>query len=80
MGKVVYQGRSEIEIKARPDQVWAILEDSTRLPDWAPMIKGTTGKIEKVGSLRTCQVEWEVVKTRSSSVASRQTHQKRSSG
>lgn len=54
-----FHGSSEILVKARPEQVWAILEDSTRLPDWAPMIKGTTGKIEKVGSLRTCQVEWE---------------------
>ena len=59
MKKVVYQGISEIEIKARPDQVWAVLEDSTQLSAWAPMIKQTTGKIERVGSVRTCQIEWE---------------------
>ncbi|HLF87228.1 MAG TPA: SRPBCC family protein, partial [Nitrospiria bacterium] len=59
MEKVAYQGMSEIEVKARPEQIWAILEDSTQLSAWAPMIKQTTGKIERIGSVRTCQVEWE---------------------
>lgn len=54
-----FHGSSEILVKARPEKVWAILEDSTRLSRWTPMIKGTTGKKEKVGSVRTCQVEWE---------------------
>ncbi len=59
MKKVVYQGMSEIEIKARPEQVWSILEDSTHLSQWAPMVKSTTGKTERVGSVRSCEVEWE---------------------
>ena len=59
MEKVAYQGMSEIEVKARPEQIWAILEDSTQLSAWAPMIKQTTGKIERFGSVRTCQIEWE---------------------
>ena len=59
MKKVVYQGSSETEIKARPDQVWAILEDSACLSQWAPMVKSTKGKTERVGSVRSCEVEWE---------------------
>ncbi len=54
-----FQGSSEITIKTRPEQIWAILEDSTRLAEWAPMVKHTTGKTESLGSTRTCQVEWE---------------------
>ncbi len=53
------QGRDEILIQARPERIWGILQDSTCLPQWAPMVKSTTGKIEGVGSVRTCQVEWE---------------------
>ncbi len=53
------QGRDEILIQARPERIWGILEDSTCLPQWAPMVKSTTGKIERLGSVRTCQVEWE---------------------
>lgn len=54
-----FQGSSEILVKAKPEQIWAVLEDSTLLPQWAPMVKSTTGKTERVGSVRTCQVEWE---------------------
>ncbi len=53
------QGCDEILIQARAERIWRILEDSTCLPQWAPMVKSTTGKIEGVGSVRTCQVEWE---------------------
>ncbi|MBI3603086.1 MAG: SRPBCC family protein [Nitrospirae bacterium] len=53
------QGLSEIVIQAGPERVYAILEDSTLLPRWAPMVKHTTGRTEKVGSVRTYQVEWE---------------------
>lgn len=54
-----FQGSNEILVTAKPEQIWAILEDSTLLPEWAPMVKSTTGKTERTGSVRTCQVEWE---------------------
>lgn len=53
------QRYNETLIQAKAEQIWTILEDSTLLPQWAPMVKSTTGKIEKAGSVRTCQVEWE---------------------
>jgi len=55
---IAFEGLSEIAIHARPEQVYAILEDSTLLPRWAPMVKHTTGKKGRVGTVRTCQVEW----------------------
>lgn len=58
MGKA-FQGSSEILVETEPARVWAILEDSTLLPQWAPMVKSTTGKTERIGSVRTCQVEFE---------------------
>lgn len=54
-----FQGADEILIYAPPEQVWSVLEDSTFLPRWAPMVKRTTGKEETVGSTRSCEVEWE---------------------
>lgn len=56
---MAFQGSDEILINSRPEQVWAVLEDSTLLPEWAPMVKSTTGKTERVGTVRRCQVEWE---------------------
>lgn len=53
-----FQGSSEIVVGTGPERIWAILEDSTLLPQWAPMVKHTTGRTESVGSTRTCQVEW----------------------
>lgn len=53
------QGQDESLIRTSAERIWAILEDSTLLPQWAPMVKSTTGKTERVGSVRTCQVEWE---------------------
>jgi len=53
------QGNNEVVVQAKAEQIWMILEDSTLLPQWAPMVKSTTGKIERAGSVRTCQVEWE---------------------
>jgi len=55
----VFQGSNEVVIEAGPERIWAILADSTCLSQWAPMVKHTTGKAEKVGAVRTCQVEWE---------------------
>ncbi len=54
-----FQGSSETMIHAGPERVYRILEDSTLLPQWAPMVKHTTGKTERTGSVRECQVEWE---------------------
>ena len=54
-----FEGSSEIVIHAKPEQVYTILEDSTLLSRWAPMVKHTTGGTERVGTIRTCQVEWE---------------------
>lgn len=53
------QGADEVLIQAKAEQIWTILEDSTLLPQWAPMVKSTTGKIERPGSVRSCQVQWE---------------------
>lgn len=58
MGTAI-EGESEMVIGVKPERIWAVLEDSTLLPQWAPMVKSTNGKMERVGSIRTCQVEWE---------------------
>ena len=53
-GKI--QGRNEIIIATRPDEIWAILQDSTRLTQWVPMVERTTGARGSVGAVRQCQV------------------------
>jgi len=53
------RGSNEISVRASRDRVWHVLEDSTCLPKWAPMVKQITGQRETVGSKRTCHVEWE---------------------
>lgn len=53
------QGSNEIFVDAPPERVWSVLEDSTLLSAWAPMVKKTTGVKETLGSRRTCEVEWE---------------------
>ena len=58
MGKA-FQGSSDILIHTTPEPIWVILADSTCLPQWAVMVKSTTGTTERVGSTRTCQVERE---------------------
>lgn len=55
----ILEGSNDVIINAKPDAIWRVLEDSTLLPKWAPMVKRTTGTTEKVGSVRTCQVEWQ---------------------
>lgn len=52
-------GSNQIVVEATPAQVWAVLQDSSLLTQWAPMVKHTTGQIETVGSSRACQVEWK---------------------
>jgi carbon monoxide dehydrogenase subunit G len=53
------QGASEIVIHASPEKIWALLEDSTRLAEWVPMVKRTTGKREMLGAVRECEVEFD---------------------
>lgn len=53
------QGSNEIIVNAKPEVIWHVLQDSTLLPKWAPMVTHTTGTTERVGSVRTCQVEWQ---------------------
>src|SRR4051812_5642041 len=53
------QGASEIVIHASPEKIWALLEDSARLAEWAPMVKRTTGRRETLGAIRECEVEFD---------------------
>lgn len=62
--KNAYEGADEIRVNAPSDKVWSILEDSSCLTRWAPMVKATTGKRETAGSRRSCEVEWEGRKDR----------------
>lgn len=55
----ILEGSNEIIVSAKPEAIWRVLEDSTLLPKWAPMVKRTTGSTEKVGSVRECQIEWQ---------------------
>lgn len=50
------KGSNEILIDAPPSAVWAILEDSTMLSQWMPIVTGTTGTVEARGRDRTCDV------------------------
>jgi len=52
-------GSDEIVVLTPPSAIWPLLEDSRRLPEWAPMVKSTTGLTESAGTTRTCQVEFE---------------------
>ena len=54
------QGSSEIVVAARPEAVWAILEDSrANLPRMWPMVESCEieGK-ERIDALRTCRVQF----------------------
>ena len=37
--------RTEIQIKASPDKIWAVLTDFKKYPEWNPMIKSFEGKL-----------------------------------
>lgn len=53
------QGNDRLEIDAPSDMIWAIIEDSARLPAWVPMVDGVDvpeGRREQVGAVRTCDV------------------------
>ncbi len=53
------QGSDEIVVNAPPEAIWHILTDSTRLPEWAPMVKQTNGTAESLGAVRQCEVEFD---------------------
>jgi uncharacterized protein YndB with AHSA1/START domain len=51
----------EVEIDAPREQVWAVVADSNRLPEWAPPVKEVSeisDGPEGVGTRRVCQVEF----------------------
>lgn len=56
MGKL--QGRSEQTINASPSHIWAVLEDSSRLPEWVPVVERMTehSEREQAGTVRRCEV------------------------
>lgn len=56
MGKL--QGRSEQTISASPSRIWEVLADSSRLPDWVPVVETVTehAEHEQAGSVRRCEV------------------------
>src|SRR5215207_10174017 len=52
------QGRTDQTIGAPPARVWDVLEDSSRLPEWVPVVERITeheGR-EREGSVRRCEV------------------------
>jgi uncharacterized protein YndB with AHSA1/START domain len=56
-----HQLTREIAIRAPRDRVWAVVADSSLLPEWAPPVKEVTGLSEGadgVGTTRVCEVEF----------------------
>jgi uncharacterized protein YndB with AHSA1/START domain len=56
-----HQLTREIAIDASPAQVWAVVADSTLLPEWAPPVRAVsdvTEGPEGIGTTRICQVEF----------------------
>jgi uncharacterized membrane protein len=54
------QGRDELTVNAPAAHIWAVLEDTGRLPAWVPMVHrvdAPTGRREHVGATRTCDVQ-----------------------
>lgn len=55
-----HQLTRRVEIDASPRQVWSVLGDSSRLPEWAPPVIGVSeisDGTEGVGTTRVCEVE-----------------------
>ncbi len=50
------QGADEILIDASPHEIFAILEDSQRLPEWTSVLS-STGSREMPGAVRECEVD-----------------------
>ncbi|MBI5873763.1 MAG: SRPBCC family protein [Candidatus Omnitrophica bacterium] len=63
MGNVIsseqrMQGRDEIVIHASPETIFSILQDSTLLSQWMPVVNATTGKLEEIDAVRHCDVSF----------------------
>lgn len=54
------QGRTELVIEASPPRIWSILEDSSRLPEWVPLVREVTRHEarEGPGTVRHCNVQF----------------------
>jgi uncharacterized protein YndB with AHSA1/START domain len=56
------QGGNELLIDANPEQIWAVLDDSSRVPEYMHAVKSidtAPGSSEYVGSTRSCHVEMQ---------------------
>lgn len=54
------QGTNELVIDASPEQIWAVLEDSSRVPEYMNAVKDidkAPGSKEHLGATRRCTVE-----------------------
>ena len=60
MTSTCLQGHDELTIDAPAGQIWALIEDTARLPAWVPMVHrvdAPAGRREHVGATRTCEVQ-----------------------
>jgi uncharacterized protein YndB with AHSA1/START domain len=58
------QGRDEILVAAPIEQLWSLIADSTRLPEWGPPVRkveilGQPGQAEELGSRRRVEAEFD---------------------
>jgi uncharacterized protein YndB with AHSA1/START domain len=56
------QGSNELLIDATPEQIWAVLADSSRIPEYMKAVKEihtSRGSSEYVGATRSCRVEMQ---------------------
>jgi uncharacterized protein YndB with AHSA1/START domain len=56
-----HQMQRSLEADAPREVVWAILEDSASLPQWAPAVEQVTSRVagpEELGSVRECRVDF----------------------
>jgi uncharacterized protein YndB with AHSA1/START domain len=52
-------GSDAIVISANPDEIWSLLEDSTKLSQWMPPVRSTDGHRESLNAIRKCEVDFE---------------------
>lgn len=52
----IEHGQDEITIDAPSRAVFSLLQDSTLLPRWMPVVKATTGQHQVLGAIRECEV------------------------
>jgi uncharacterized protein YndB with AHSA1/START domain len=49
----------DLVIQSSPETIWDILDDTSLLPQWVPMVKRVTGSRESLNARRVCHVEME---------------------